>query len=170
MERYLKQIASIENLEENGSFFDGLMNGIKKGDAKCVVSELLTEPFWGVSGRDVQTYEDVLDSANVLDERIVYDDMTYLLTASKDIITLYEYCTLTDMLGDELKEGDEVLWADPDDDARDLNRVWEVYEIHSPELVRISTGKVGKKGYSEAEVPPCELVKKSSIIHVEMVD
>ena len=168
MERYLKQIASIENLEENGVFFDELMNCIKKGEAKGAVIELTSESFWGDSDRDLQTYEDILDSANVLNERIVYDDTHYVLTASKDIITLYEYCTLTDMLGDELKEGDEVLWADPDDDARDLNRVWEVYEIHSPELVKISTGKVGEKGYSEAEVPPCELVKKSSIIHVEV--
>jgi len=170
MERYLKQIASIENLEENGTFFDELTNGIKKGEAKGVVTELTSESFWADSDRDVQTYEDILNSANVLDERIVYDDMHYVLTTSKDIITLYEYCTITDMLGDELKEGDEVLWADPDDDARDLNRVWEVYEIHSSELVKISTGKVGKKGYSEAEVPPSELVKKSSIIHVEVID
>ena len=72
------------------------------------------------------------------------------------------------MLGDELEIGDKVLWADPDDDARDLNRVWEVYAIQSEELVKISTGKLGEKGYSEAEVPPTELVKRSSIIHVEI--
>ena len=170
MERYLKQFASIENLEENGELFDGLMNAIKKGEANGVVSEMIAESFWHRSDRDVQTYEDILDSANVLDERIVYDDMTYLLTASKDIITLYEYCHVEDMLGDTLEIGDDVLWADPDDDARDLNRTWEIYEIHSPELIKISSGKVGKKGYSEAEVPPTELVKKSSIIHVEVID
>ena len=73
------------------------------------------------------------------------------------------------MLGDELEIGDKVLWADPDDDARDLNRVWEVYDIQSEELVKITTGEPTDEGYSEAEVNPSELVKKSSIIHVESV-
>lgn len=176
MEKYLNQVTSIENTEENGTFFDEMMNAIKKGESKGVVDELVTLPK---SDRDLLTYEDILDSARTLDERIVYDDMLYVLTASKDIITLYEYCNVTDMLGDTLEEGEEVLWADPDDSARDLNRTWEVYEIHSPELVKICTGEhthyaangckvVGD--YSEAEVPPCELVKKSSIIHVEVID
>jgi hypothetical protein len=93
-----------------------------------------------------------------------------VLTASNDIITLYEYASLKDMLGDDLNIGDEVLWADPDDEARDLNRVWKVYEFQSEEMVRIATGEPTDEGYSEAEVPPYELVKKSSIIHVECVD
>lgn len=164
MEKYLNQVSCIENTEENGVFFDELVKDIKTGNACCAVKKLVTLPN---SDRDLLTYEDILDSARALDERIVYDDMTFVLTASKDIMTLYEYCNVTDMLGDTLEEGDEVLWADPDDSARDLNRVWKVYDIHSPELVKIYTGKVGKRGYSEAEVPPCELVKKSSIIHVE---
>ena len=71
-----------------------------------------------------------------------------------------------DMFGDELEIGDKVLWADPDDEARDLNRVWEVYAIQSEELVKIYTDQ---NYHSEAEVNPNELVKKSSIIHVEIV-
>jgi len=80
-----------------------------------------------------------------------------------------ECVSAKDMLGDELEVGDKVLWADPDDNARDLNRVWEVYKIHSEELVYITTGELGENGYSEAEVPPSELVKKSSVLHVEQI-
>jgi len=166
MEKYLNQVSCVENTEENGVFFDELVKGIKTGNACCAVKQLVTLPN---SDRDLLTYEDILDSARALDERIVYDDMFYVLTASKDIITLYEYCKVEDMLGDTLEEGEEVLWADPDDDARDLNRVWKVYDIHSPELVKIATGEPTDKDYSEAEVNPSELVKKSSIIHVECV-
>lgn len=167
MEKYLNQISCVENTEQNGVFFDGLMEYIKSGNAGYAAKELVVLPN---SDRDLLTYEDILDSARVLDERIVYDDMMFVMTASKDIITLYRYCDLTDMLGGTLEEGDEVLWADPDDSARDLNRTWEVFKVVSPELIIITTGKAGKRGYSEAEVPPCELVKKSSIIHVEVID
>lgn len=166
MEKYLKQISCVENTEQNGTFFDRLMEGIKSGNAGYAAKELVVLPN---SDRDLLTYEDILDSARALDERIVYDDMLFVMTASKDIITLYRYCELTDMLGDTLEEGDEVLWADPDDDARDLNRVWEVYAIQSEKLVKIATGEPTDKDYSEAEVNPSELVKKSSIIHVECV-
>lgn len=164
MKEYLNQVSSIENLEENGTFFDELVSSIKKGRADLAVSEMVTIPH---SDRDTLSYNDILDSAKRVNERIVFDNGLYLLTASDDIITLYEYVGAEDMLGDELEIGDKVLWADPDDDARDLNRVWEVYAIQSEELVKITTGEPTDKGYSEAEVPPCELVKKSSIIHVK---
>ena len=165
---FLNQITSIENLEENGTTFDELVECIKKGRADGAVNEMLG--WTGESDRDPISYEDLLDSALALDERIVYDDGTYVLTASNDIITLYEYTSLKDMLGDDLNIGDEVLWADPDDEARDLNRVWKVYEFQSEEMVCIATGEPTDEGYSEAEVPPSELVKKSSILHVECVD
>jgi hypothetical protein len=167
MKEYLNQVSSIENLEENGEFYDELVKNIKVGRADRVVSEMVMIAH---SDRDTMSYNDLLDSARSLNERIVYDNGLYVLTASNDIITLYEYVGAEDMLGDELEIGDKVLWADPDDDARDLNRVWEVYAIQSEELVKISTGKLGEKGYSEAEVPPSELVKRSSIIHVEVID
>ena len=164
MKEYLNQVSSIENLEENGTFFDELVKSIKKGRADLAVSEMLTIPH---SDRDTIPYNDLLDSARSLDERIVYDNGLYVLTASNDIITLYEYVGAEDMLGDELEIGDKVLWADPDDEARDLNRVWEVYAIQSEELVKIYTDQ---GCHSEAEVPPTELVKRSSIIHVEVID
>ena len=162
MKEYLNQIASIENLEENGTFFDELVKSIKKGRADAAVNELVTMPR---SDRDTMTYNDLLESARTLNERIVFDNGLHVLTASKDIITLYEYVGAEDMLGDELEIGDKVLWADPDDEARDLNRVWEVYAIQSEELVKIYTDQ---NYHSEAEVNPNELVKKSSIIHVEI--
>lgn len=162
MKEYLNQIASIENLEENGTFFDELVKSIKKGRADAAVNELVTMPR---SDRDTMTYNDLLESARSLDERIVFDNGLHVLTASKDIITLYEYVGAEDMLGDELEIGDKVLWADPDDEARDLNRVWEVYAIQSEELVKIYTDQ---NYHSEAEVNHNELVKKSSIIHVEI--
>jgi hypothetical protein len=167
MKEYLNQVSSIENLEENGTFFDDLVKAIKKGLAYLVVDKMVTIPH---SDRDTLSYNDILDSAKRVNERIVFDNGQYLLTASDDIITLYEYVSAKDMLGDELEIGDKVLWADPDDDTRDLNRVWEVYAIQSEELVKIATGEPTDKGYSEAEVNPSELVKKSSIIHVEVVD
>lgn len=160
---FLNQVSSVENLEENGTFFDELVKSIKKGRADAAVNELVTMPR---SDRDTMTYNDLLESARTLNERIVFDNGLYVLTASKDIITLYEYVGAEDMLGDELEIGDKVLWADPDDEARDLNRVWEVYAIQSEELVKIYTDQ---NYHSEAEVNPNELVKKSSIIHVEIV-
>jgi hypothetical protein len=163
MKEYLNQVSSIENLEENGTFFDELVESIKKGRADAAVNELVTMPR---SDRDTMSYNDLLESARTLNERIVFDNGLHVLTASKDIITLYEYVGAEDMLGDELEIGDKVLWADPDDEARDLNRVWEVYAIQSEELVKIYTDQ---NFHSEAEVNPNELVKKSSIIHVEIV-
>jgi hypothetical protein len=164
MKEYLNQVSSIENLEENGEFFDELVKSIKNGRADRVVNEMLMIAH---SDRDTMSYNDLLDSARSLNERIVYDNGLHVLTASNDIITLYEYVGAEDMLGDELEIGDKVLWADPDDDARDLNRVWEVYAIQSEELVKIHTDQ---GCHSEAEVPPSELVKRSSIIHVEVID
>lgn len=163
MKEYLNQVSSVENLEDNGTFFDELVKSIKKGRADLAVSEMLTIPH---SDRDTIPYNDLLDSARSLYERIVFDNGLHVLTASKDIITLYEYVGAEDMLGDELEIGDKVLWADPDDKARDLNRVWEVYAIQSEELVKIYTNQ---GCHSEAEVSPTELVKRSSIIHVEVV-
>lgn len=162
MKEYLNQVSSVENLEDNGTFFDELVKSIKKGRADLAVSEMLTIPH---SDRDTIPYNDLLDSARSLYERIVFDNGLHVLTASKDIITLYEYVGAEDMLGDELEIGDKVLWADPDDKARDLNRVWEVYAIQSEELVKIYTNQ---GCHSEAEVSPTELVKRSSIIHVDI--
>ena len=59
-----------------------------------------------------------------------------------------------DIFGKEIKVGDCVLWHDPDEDTRDLNRVWGIDSISSDEedaVVLISDD------FSEAEVYPYEL-------------
>ena len=161
----LYQVTSIENLEENGEVFDQLVEHIKKGCANSAVNEMLS---WGAeSDREPTSYNNILDAASSLNERIVYDDCTFLLTFGEDIITLYRFISVTDMLGDELNKGDEVLWADPDDHTRDLNRTWTIDGFQSKEIVLISTNEGRCR---KAEVPPTELVKKSSIIHVEVID
>ena len=55
-----------------------------------------------------------------------------------------------DRKGMVLIEGDSVLWYDPEEEARDLGRVYKVYEV-SDEVVLIADDD------SEAEVFPEEL-------------
>lgn len=57
-----------------------------------------------------------------------------------------------DMNGNPIKVGSKVKWYDPDESARDLSRVWSVFDVKSDgETVCISDD------YSEAEVLPQEL-------------
>jgi hypothetical protein len=56
-----------------------------------------------------------------------------------------------DKNGKIINAGDNVRWCDPEENARDLKRVWTVNEIHSEECVLISDE------YSQAEVMPEEL-------------
>lgn len=55
-----------------------------------------------------------------------------------------------DIDGKRLGIGDSVVWFDPDEDARDLERIWVVDDIKGS-IVLISDD------YSEAEVYPHEL-------------
>ena len=55
-----------------------------------------------------------------------------------------------DRKGKVLKEGDSVIWYDPEEEARDLGRVYKVCEV-SDEVVLIADDD------SEAEVFPEEL-------------
>lgn len=55
-----------------------------------------------------------------------------------------------------LEVGDRVRWDDPELPGDD--RVWEVYDVYD-DFAKISTGEIGKPGYSEAEVPYEELIK-----------
>lgn len=63
------------------------------------------------------------------------------------------------VLADEplLKVGDKVLWNDPEIRTDSEHRVWEVYEVHSEDMVKICAGEPGMPGYSEAEVPVMEV-------------
>lgn len=61
----------------------------------------------------------------------------------------------TDRNGNEIEVGSRVVWFDPDESARDTERVWEVYEVNE-EMICIADE------FGEAEVLPEELevVKK----------
>ena len=56
-----------------------------------------------------------------------------------------------DRNGKTLKKGQKVKWYDPEEEARDLSRVYVVDKIHNEDVVMISDE------YSEAEVIPHEL-------------
>lgn len=55
-----------------------------------------------------------------------------------------------DINGKTIKKGCQVIWHDPETDAQDLSRVWEVYDV-SEDIVYIADD------YSEAEVLPNEI-------------
>lgn len=57
---------------------------------------------------------------------------------------------IKDRKGQKLSIGAKVIWYDPEEEARDLSRVWTVDSI-SDELINISDE------YSEAEVLPNEI-------------
>ncbi len=56
----------------------------------------------------------------------------------------------TDRNGNEIEVGSKVVWFDPDESARNTERVWKVYEVNE-EMVCIADD------FSEAEVLPNEL-------------
>ena len=57
---------------------------------------------------------------------------------------------VTDRNGKQISVGANVKWHDPQEEFRDLTRVWQVDDV-SEEIVNISDE------YSEAEVLPSEL-------------
>lgn len=56
-----------------------------------------------------------------------------------------------DRKGKTLKKGQKVKWHDPEEEARDLSRVYVIDKIHNEDVVLISDK------YSVAEVMPHEL-------------
>ena len=58
---------------------------------------------------------------------------------------------VVDKNGTRIDQGDEVQWCDPEEEARDLERIWTVNSING-NIVLISDD------YSEAEVLPSELI------------
>ena len=58
---------------------------------------------------------------------------------------------MNDMNGNRLRVGQMVLWFDPDVEARDLSRVYTIYEIREDFLL------IGDE-YSEEEVLPSEVL------------
>ena len=148
----LRQITCIENLEDNATAFDELTKHIKLGRGDVAVREMLS--WKGQSDLDPFDYDEILDHACRLNERIVYDDGVNLLAANNEIIVLYQYESIEvkDRLDNDLELGDGVIWVDPEKEARDLNRVWTIFDVQSEELVKIHDI------VSEAEVNPSELI------------
>ena len=72
----------------NTEYFDPLLDKIINGRAKEVVEEL---KGWTESDIDVYKYSEVITGkANNHGERVVYDDFTWILTASGKTITLFK--------------------------------------------------------------------------------
>lgn len=148
----LRQITCIERLDDNATTFDKLTKHIKLGRGDEAVRYMIS--WKDVSDLDPYTYENVLEAASQFNERIVYDDGVNLLAANNEIIVLYQYesIEIKDRLDNNLELGDEVIWVDPEKEARDLNRVWTIFDAQSEELVKIHDI------VSEAEVNPKELI------------
>lgn len=148
----LVQVTSIERLDDNAAVFDKLQTNINYGRGDEVAREMSGFPKSDV---DLFNYEQIRFGY----ERIVFDNGQYVITNKENsIIVLYEYPEeeevpeVTDKFGNKLSVGDKVIWVDPDPVGRDLNRVYEVNDIHSEETIWINDD------FSEAEVPPQELI------------
>jgi len=153
----LIQVTSIERLDDNAAVFDKLQTNINYGRGDEVAREMSGFPK---SDLDPYKYINILDWAVISGERIVFDNGQYVITNKENsIILLYEYPEeeeevpeVTDKFGNKLSVGDKVIWVDPDPVGRDLNRVYEVNDIHSEDTIWINDE------FSEAEVPPQELI------------
>ena len=64
-----------------------------------------------------------------------------------------------DIHGEELKLGDKVVWYDPDEEFRDLTRIYEIFDIQG-DIISISDE------YGESEVYASELEKVLTLIQV----
>lgn len=74
----------------NDEHFGNLLDKIINGRAKEVVEEM---KGWDESGIDRYKYSEVITGkANNHGERVVYDDFTWILTASGTTITLFKKC------------------------------------------------------------------------------
>ena len=64
-----------------------------------------------------------------------------------------------DIYGEELHIGDKVIWYDPDEEFRDLTRVYTIFDIQG-DIISISDE------YGESEVYANELEKVLTLIQV----
>ena len=106
----VRQIFSIELLDDNAQYFNHYTDMIKCGHPWNVVCDLLKVSENAESDLDPYTYEQILESAKQFNERIVFDNGEYLLTANDTIIVLYQYgdVDVYDWTGDKLEINDEV--------------------------------------------------------------
>ena len=86
---YYRQFTCVDNNEEgNRNTFDICLKKIKKGYTKELVDEMKT---WEESDTNPYAYFDVITgNANNDGERVVYDDFTWILTASNTGMTLFK--------------------------------------------------------------------------------
>ena len=80
------------------------------------------------------------------------DDNWYALLGGEIMINsaVYSLCEILPEYTQTIKVGDQVIWHDPDEEARDLTRIYNVYRV-SDDIVFIADE------WGEAEVPPSEL-------------
>lgn len=88
---YYRQVTCIDNDEEvNRNTFNICLEKIKKGYTKELVDEMKS---WEESDINPYAYSDIITgNANNDGERVVYDDFTWLLTASNTGMTLFKKC------------------------------------------------------------------------------
>ena len=88
---YYRQFTCIDDNEEgNKNTFDICLKKIKNGNVKEVVNEMQA---WPESDINHYVYSDVITgNANNNRERVVYDDFTWILTASNIGMTLFKKC------------------------------------------------------------------------------
>lgn len=86
---YYRQFTCIDNNEEfNRNIFDICLKKIKDGNVKEVVNEMQA---WPESDINPYVYSDVITgNADNDGERVVYDDFTWILTASNTGMTLFK--------------------------------------------------------------------------------
>ena len=159
----LIQVTSIERLDDNAAVFDKLQTNINYGRGDEVAREMSGFPK---SDLDPFTYDEIRSNPHYYAERIVFDNGQYVIANKENsIIVLYEYPEeeeevpeVYDKLDNKLSVGDRVIWVDPDPEGRDLNRIYEINDISSEEIVWINDE------FSEAEVPPQELILAGIIL------
>ena len=91
-----RQFACIDRWDDeqqgNTEYFDPMLDKILNGNAKEVVEDM---KGWSESDLDLDPYkylEVLAGKANNHGERVVYDDFTWILTASGTTITLFKKC------------------------------------------------------------------------------
>lgn len=83
--------------QSNSTYFDNLLNDIMLGKAKQVVDELNEDT---TSDSKPQSYEKIVSGkVNNSQDRIVFDDFTYILTASPTSVTLFRKLTDKELHG-----------------------------------------------------------------------
>lgn len=101
------------------------------------------EDWWNPENPAFEEYTDDPDHFCVWEDGYYNNNHINMMITEKEVDGGDE--TQYDMDGNPVHINDKVIWYDPDVEARDLERIYTVYDVHG-EIVRISDD------YSEAEV------------------